>query len=49
MIRIAATFLLLLTFATTPLASKAKSDNGKELLFQLEAKVAADGKHSCRA
>jgi Domain of unknown function (DUF4440) len=41
MIKIAATLLLLLTFATTSFA-KRKSDNGTELLFQLEAKVAAD-------
>jgi hypothetical protein len=49
MIRIAATVLLLLPFATTSYvanaksdAPKGKSDYGRQLLFQLEAKVAAD-------
>jgi len=49
MIRIAATLLLLLTFATTSYAAEAKFDppegksgDGAEVLLQLEAKVAAD-------
>jgi len=47
--RISATLLLLLAFATTAYAAKAKSDTfkrnsdkGTELLFQLDVKVAAD-------